>query len=55
MFELLKYGVINVYVFFLLEYCGGVFVYYVLFDGKMEIGVMIMYMVEKLDVGDMIS
>lgn len=42
---------INVYVLFLLKYCGGVFVYYLIIEGEKEIGVMIMEMVKKMDVG----
>lgn len=37
------------------EYRGGAPVHYALLDGKTETGVTIMYMVEKLDAGDMIS
>lgn len=46
--------VINVYVFLLLKYCGGVLIYYVIINGEKEVGVIIMEMVVKMDVGDMV-
>lgn len=48
---MLKLGVINVYVFLFFKYWGGVFVYYVIMNGEEEIGVMIMEMIKKMDVG----
>lgn len=50
-----KHGSINVHASLLPEYRGGAPVHYALLDGKKETGVTIMYMVEKLDAGDMIS
>ncbi|WP_077911987.1 methionyl-tRNA formyltransferase, partial [Listeria innocua] len=50
-----KHGAINVHASLLPEYRGGAPVHYALLDGKTETGVTIMYMVEKLDAGDMIS
>ncbi|MBC6174944.1 methionyl-tRNA formyltransferase [Listeria welshimeri] len=50
-----KHGAINVHASLLPEYRGGAPVHYALLDGKTETGVTIIYMVEKLDAGDMIS
>ncbi|PZG39534.1 methionyl-tRNA formyltransferase [Listeria ivanovii] len=50
-----RHGSINVHASLLPEYRGGAPVHYALLDGKTETGVTIMYMVEKLDAGDMIS
>ncbi|WLD95104.1 methionyl-tRNA formyltransferase [Alkalihalobacillus sp. AL-G] len=56
--ELLTYpklGCINVHASLLPEYRGGAPIHQSILDGKKESGVTIMYMVEKLDAGDMLS
>ncbi|MCF6410514.1 methionyl-tRNA formyltransferase [Pseudalkalibacillus salsuginis] len=56
--ELLTYprlGCINVHASLLPEYRGGAPIHKAIIDGKKETGVTIMYMVEKLDAGDMLS
>jgi methionyl-tRNA formyltransferase len=50
-----KYGCINVHASLLPEYRGGAPIHKAIIDGKKETGVTIMYMVEKLDAGDMLS
>ncbi|WP_163653918.1 methionyl-tRNA formyltransferase [Listeria sp. PSOL-1] len=50
-----RFGAINVHASLLPEYRGGAPVHYAVMDGKKETGVTIMYMVEKLDAGDMIA
>ncbi|WP_088809505.1 MULTISPECIES: methionyl-tRNA formyltransferase [Listeria] len=50
-----KKGAINVHASLLPEYRGGAPIHYAVMDGKAETGVTIMYMVEKLDAGDMIA
>ncbi|EUJ46137.1 methionyl-tRNA formyltransferase [Listeria riparia] len=50
-----KHGCINVHASLLPEYRGGAPVHYAILDGKTETGVTIMYMVEKLDAGDMLA
>jgi methionyl-tRNA formyltransferase len=50
-----KFGCINVHASLLPEYRGGAPIHYSIIDGKKETGVTIMYMVEKLDAGDMLS
>lgn len=48
-------GAINVHASLLPEYRGGAPIHYAIMDGKKETGVTIMYMVQKLDAGDMIA
>lgn len=50
-----KYGCINVHASLLPELRGGAPIHYSIIQGKEKTGVTIMYMVEKLDAGDMIS
>ncbi|ARK31052.1 methionyl-tRNA formyltransferase [Halalkalibacter krulwichiae] len=50
-----KYGCINVHASLLPEYRGGAPIHQAIIDGQKEAGVTIMYMVEKLDAGDMLS
>lgn len=56
--ELLKaprFGCINVHASLLPKYRGGAPIHQAIIDGETETGVTIMYMVEKLDAGDIIS
>ncbi|MFC0473122.1 methionyl-tRNA formyltransferase [Halalkalibacter kiskunsagensis] len=56
--ELLDYpehGCINVHASLLPKYRGGAPIHKAIIDGEKETGVTIMYMVEKLDAGDMLS
>ncbi|EDL64136.1 methionyl-tRNA formyltransferase [Bacillus sp. SG-1] len=50
-----KFGCINVHASLLPELRGGAPIHYSIIQGKKTTGVTIMYMVEKLDAGDMIS
>lgn len=50
-----KYGCINVHASLLPELRGGAPIHYAIMQGKKETGITIMYMVEKLDAGDIIS
>ncbi|MDQ0215075.1 methionyl-tRNA formyltransferase [Oikeobacillus pervagus] len=50
-----KLGCINVHASLLPELRGGAPIHYAILQGKKKTGVTIMYMVEKLDAGDMIS
>ncbi|MBB6452974.1 methionyl-tRNA formyltransferase [Salirhabdus euzebyi] len=50
-----RYGCINVHASLLPELRGGAPIHYAILQGKKETGVTIMYMVEALDAGDMIS
>lgn len=50
-----KYGCINVHASLLPELRGGAPVHYAIIQGKKKTGITIMYMVEKLDAGDIIS
>lgn len=50
-----EYGCINVHASLLPELRGGAPIHYAILEGKKETGVTIMYMVEKLDAGDMIA
>jgi methionyl-tRNA formyltransferase len=50
-----KFGCINVHASLLPELRGGAPIHYAILQGKKETGITIMYMVEKLDAGDMIS
>ncbi|GAE24197.1 methionyl-tRNA formyltransferase [Halalkalibacter wakoensis JCM 9140] len=50
-----KHGCINVHASLLPNYRGGAPIHQAIIDGEKESGVTIMYMVEKLDAGDMIS
>lgn len=50
-----KYGCINVHASLLPELRGGAPIHYAILQGKEETGISIMYMVEKLDAGDIIS
>ncbi|MBN6185894.1 methionyl-tRNA formyltransferase [Aneurinibacillus sp. BA2021] len=49
------YGCINVHASLLPQYRGGAPIHKSIIDGQKETGVTIMYMVEKLDAGDMLS
>lgn len=49
------YGSINVHASLLPELRGGAPIHYAILQGKKETGISIMYMVEKLDAGDIIS
>lgn len=49
------YGAINVHASLLPELRGGAPIHYAILQGKKESGITIMYMVEKLDAGDMIA
>lgn len=53
--ELPPLGCINVHASLLPKYRGGAPIHHALINGEEETGVTIMYMVEKLDAGDMIS
>ncbi|GAA4716012.1 methionyl-tRNA formyltransferase [Brevibacillus fulvus] len=50
-----KYGCINVHASLLPKYRGGAPIHKAIIEGEAETGVTIMYMVEALDAGDMIS
>lgn len=50
-----KLGAINVHASLLPEYRGGAPIHQAIIDGKLETGVTIMYMVDRLDAGDIIS
>jgi methionyl-tRNA formyltransferase len=50
-----KYGCINVHASLLPELRGGAPIHYAIMQGKEKTGVTIMYMVEKLDAGDMLT
>lgn len=50
-----NYGSINVHASLLPELRGGAPIHYAIMQGKKETGVTIMYMVEKLDAGDILS
>ncbi|WP_379967152.1 methionyl-tRNA formyltransferase [Ectobacillus sp. sgz5001026] len=50
-----KYGCINVHASLLPELRGGAPIHYAIMQGKEKTGVTIMYMVEKLDAGDIIT
>lgn len=50
-----KLGAINVHASLLPEYRGGAPIHQAIIDGKQETGVTIMYMVDRLDAGDIIS
>jgi methionyl-tRNA formyltransferase len=50
-----QYGCINVHASLLPELRGGAPIHYSIIQGKKSTGVTIMYMVEKLDAGDMLS
>jgi len=50
-----EYGCINVHASLLPELRGGAPIHYAIMQGKKETGVTIMYMVEQLDAGDMLS
>lgn len=50
-----KLGAINVHASLLPEYRGGAPIHQAIIDGKEETGVTIMYMVDRLDAGDIIS
>lgn len=53
--EAAKLGAINVHASLLPEYRGGAPIHQAIIDGKKETGVTIMYMVDRLDAGDIIS
>ncbi len=50
-----SYGCVNVHASLLPKYRGGAPIHQAIIDGQKEAGVTIMYMVEKLDAGDMLS
>ncbi|MFJ7728977.1 methionyl-tRNA formyltransferase [Neobacillus sp. NPDC097160] len=50
-----KFGCINVHASLLPELRGGAPIHYAIIQGKKKTGVTIMYMVEKLDAGDMLT
>ncbi|MBS4217800.1 methionyl-tRNA formyltransferase [Bacillus sp. FJAT-49711] len=50
-----KYGCINVHASLLPELRGGAPIHYAILQGKEKTGITIMYMVDKLDAGDIIS
>ncbi|MFG6118190.1 methionyl-tRNA formyltransferase [Thalassobacillus sp. B23F22_16] len=50
-----KHGCINVHASLLPELRGGAPIHYAILQGKKETGITIMYMVEKLDAGDILS
>lgn len=50
-----RFGCVNVHASLLPEYRGGAPIHQAIIDGKKEIGVTLMYMVEALDAGDMIA
>ncbi|MCJ8006216.1 methionyl-tRNA formyltransferase [Lederbergia wuyishanensis] len=50
-----KYGCINVHASLLPELRGGAPIHYAIIQGKEKTGITIMYMVDKLDAGDIIS
>ncbi|MGG3560113.1 methionyl-tRNA formyltransferase [Neobacillus rhizosphaerae] len=50
-----KYGCINVHASLLPELRGGAPIHYAIIQGKKKTGVTIMYMVEKLDAGDILT
>ncbi|MFS8630785.1 MAG: methionyl-tRNA formyltransferase, partial [Bacillales bacterium] len=50
-----KYGCINVHASLLPELRGGAPIHYAILQGKEKTGVTIMYMVEKLDAGDILT
>lgn len=49
------YGCINVHASFLPELRGGAPIHHAIIQGKQETGITIMYMVEKLDAGDILT
>jgi len=53
--EIPRLGCINVHASLLPKYRGGAPIHQAIMDGETETGVTIMYMVEKLDAGDIIS
>lgn len=50
-----RYGSINVHASLLPEYRGGAPIHHAIIDGKKVTGVTIMYMVEKMDAGDILT
>ncbi|OAN16276.1 hypothetical protein A3783_03570 [Exiguobacterium undae] len=50
-----KFGAINVHASLLPKYRGGAPIHQAIIDGETETGVTIMYMVDRLDAGDMLS
>ncbi|WP_079508385.1 methionyl-tRNA formyltransferase [Mesobacillus jeotgali] len=50
-----KYGCINVHASLLPELRGGAPIHYAIIEGKEKTGITIMYMVEKLDAGDILT
>ncbi|WP_216828037.1 methionyl-tRNA formyltransferase [Alkalihalobacterium elongatum] len=50
-----KYGCINVHASLLPKYRGGAPIHQSIIDGQKETGITIMYMVEKLDAGDILT
>lgn len=50
-----KYGCINVHASLLPELRGGAPIHYAIMQGKEKTGITIMYMVEKLDAGDILT
>src|SRR5690625_4159058 len=50
-----KYGCINVHASLLPELRGGAPIHHAILEGKKETGITIMFMVKKLDAGDILS
>ncbi|WP_436860705.1 methionyl-tRNA formyltransferase [Staphylococcus caeli] len=50
-----KYGAVNVHASLLPKYRGGAPIHQAIMDGQSETGITIMYMVKKLDAGDIIT
>lgn len=50
-----RYGCVNVHASLLPEYRGGAPIHQAIIDGKKETGITIMYMVEKMDAGDILQ
>ncbi len=50
-----RFGCINVHASLLPEYRGGAPIHQAIIDGKKETGITIMYMVEKMDAGDILQ
>ncbi|SCS97023.1 methionyl-tRNA formyltransferase [Staphylococcus caeli] len=50
-----KFGAVNVHASLLPKYRGGAPIHQAIMDGQLETGITIMYMVKKLDAGDIIS
>lgn len=49
--DMFVYGIFNLYVFLFLQYCGVVFINWVIINDEKEIGVIIFFIDEKIDIG----